>query len=76
MNRTGENIASQEEMNCERKIHQKLRNAGCMPMGSGEFKPRKPDNKGVKWNKTFGYDDEGTIGEAGTPDALAWRGSQ
>jgi hypothetical protein len=29
----------------------------------------------VKWNKTFGYDDEGTIGEAGTPDALAWRGN-
>ena len=47
-----------------------------MPMGSGEFKPRKPDNKGVKWNKTFGYDDEGTIGEAGTPDTLAWRGSK
>ena len=38
-----------------------------VPAGSGEFKPDKPPEKdGGRWNKTFGYDDKGTIGEAGT----------
>ena len=40
-----------------------------VPAGSGEFKPDKPSEKdGGRWNKTFGYDDKGTIGEAGTSD--------
>jgi hypothetical protein len=43
-----------------------------VPAGSGEFKPDKPSEKdGGRWNKTFGYDDKGTIDEAGTSQASA-----
>ena len=44
-----------------------------IPTGSGKYKPDKPPEKGGgRWNKTFGYYDEGTVDEAGISDALAW----
>ena len=63
-------------MNCERKVHQKQQYVRSIPTVSGEFKPNKVDKKGVRWNKTLGRHDKGTIGEAGTSDALACRGCQ
>ena len=63
-----------EEMNCERKVHQKQQYVRSIPTGIGEFKPDKPDKKGVRWNKTLGRHDKGTIGEAGASSVLTWRG--
>ena len=65
-----------EEMICRWKVHRKQQYLWNIPTGSGEYKPAKPDKKGVRWNKTFGRHDKGSIGEAGTPIALAWSGCQ
>ena len=46
-------------------------------MGSEKSKSDKPSKKdGGRWSKTFGSHEEGTVGEAETSDALAWRGCQ
>ena len=46
-----------------------------IPTGSGKYKPDKPPEKGGgRWNKTFGYYDEGTVDEAGISDASAEEG--
>ena len=65
-----------EGMNYERIVHQKRQYVWIIPTGIGEFKPDKPDKKGVRWNKTFGRHDKGTIGEAGASSVLTWRGCQ
>ena len=66
-----------EEMNCDRRVNKVQRNIDSVPMGSGELTPDKPPKKdGGRWSKTFGIHEEGTVGEAGTSDALAWRGCQ
>jgi len=37
-----------------------------LPMGSGEVTPDKPIKMGVRWSKTSGLYDGGTVDEAGT----------
>jgi hypothetical protein len=58
-------------MNCEM-----FTNLGGMedsvPTGSGELTPDKPHKSGVRWSKTSGMDDGGTVDEAGNSDPL-WR---
>ena len=64
-------------MNCERNDNTDTINKESIPMGSGKSKPDKPSKKdGGRWSKTFGSHEEGTVCEAGTFDALAWRGCQ
>jgi len=62
-------------MNCG-KFNNFCTIATSVPTGSGELTPDKPHKSGVRWNKTFGINDKGTVDEAGTSDALARRGCQ
>jgi O-6-methylguanine DNA methyltransferase len=64
-----------EEMNCG-KISNSYNIARSVPTGSGELTPDKPHKSGVRWNKTIGINDIGTVDEAGTSDTLGRRGCQ
>jgi len=64
-----------EEMNCEMFINLGGR-ADSIPTGSGELTPDKPYKKDMRWNKTSGLHDGGTVDEAGTSDPLGRRGCQ
>ena len=46
------------------------------PGGTGEFKPDKSLKGDERWNKISGSHEGGTVGEAGTPHALAVGGCQ
>ena len=62
-------------MKRERNDNIDMINKESIPMGSGKSNPDKPSKKdGGRWSKTFGSQEEGTVGKAGTSDALAWRG--
>jgi len=67
--------AFREEMNCEM-----FTNLGGMedsiPTGSGELTPDKLSKKSVRWNKTSGLHDGGTVDEAENPDPSGRRGYQ
>ena len=47
-----------------------------VPAGSGELTPDKPIKKGVRWSKTSGLYDGGTVNEAGTSNPPGMRGCQ
>jgi len=64
-----------EEMNCG-KFNNFCTIAGSVPTGSGELTPDKLSKKSVRWNKTSGLHDGGTVDEAGTSDPLGRRGCQ
>ncbi|MFG1546263.1 MAG: hypothetical protein AAE976_07185 [Thermoplasmataceae archaeon] len=46
-----------------------------IPTGYGKFKPdNQPEKYSGRRDKIFGYLDGGTVDEAGTSEALEWRG--
>jgi hypothetical protein len=47
-----------------------------VPAGSGELTPDKLIKKGVRWSKTSGLYDGGTVDEAGTSNPSGMRGCQ
>jgi hypothetical protein len=61
------------EMNCE-MLNNSDNIAKSVPTGSGELTPDKPHKSGVRWSKTSGMDDGGTVDEAGTPNPSGMRG--
>jgi len=56
-----------EAMNCEKYTLNRGITA-LIHTGSGELTPDKISKKSVRWNKTPGMNDEGTVNEAGTSD--------
>jgi hypothetical protein len=64
-----------EEMNCEKLINSGG-TADSAPTGSGELTPDKPHKSGVRWSKTSGVYDGGTVDEAGTSNPSGMRGCQ
>jgi len=62
-----------EEMNCE--VFNNSKNlTEPVPMGSGELTPDKPIKMGVRWSKTSGLHDGGTVDEAGASNPSGMRG--
>jgi hypothetical protein len=64
-----------EEMNCE-MINNSDNIAKSVPTGSGELTPDKSHKSGVRWSRTSGLHDGGTVDEAGNSDLLGRRGCQ
>jgi len=64
-----------EEINCE-KLNNRDNVMKSVPAGSGELTPDKPIKKGVRWSKTSGLYDGGTVNEAGTSNPSGMRGCQ
>jgi len=64
-----------EEMNCE-MFNNPREITIPVPTDSREFTPDKPHKSGVRWNKTFGINDKGTVDEAGTSNPSGMRGCQ
>jgi hypothetical protein len=60
-------------MNCEKLINSGG-TADSVPAGSGKSTPDKPIKKGVRWSKTPGTSDGGTVDEAGTSNPSGMRG--
>jgi hypothetical protein len=64
-----------EEMNCEMFINLGGR-ADSIPTSSKELTHNKLSKKSVRWNKTSGLHNRGTVDEAGTSNPLERRGCQ